>query len=342
MKDIARAAGVHQSAVSLALRNHPRIGKATRTRIVRIADRLGYRPDPMLSALAAYRSARREVAGLGEIALLHTSDSAGSTEARKWEGIRSRAEAYGYTMTPFDLGGPDLTPGRLNRILRARGIQGVILERMILPRMEFLRGIEWERLTAVRLGRFPKWPPVPCIEHNQFSTMQIVLQKLLRRGYRRIGLIHEWHNLQGTAFFPEAAYLHTLHRSARSAFFPVFYVDRRAASEIPAWADEHRFDAIVSLLPPAALFPHARGRRSFLERHGFACLNLHRSDGTVAGMDQQFETLGARAADTLVAQINRGDRGFPAVPTHVLIEGVWREGATIRPARTAANRRIRS
>jgi len=41
--DVARAAGVSKSLVSVALRNDPGVGPATRQRILRVADELGYR-----------------------------------------------------------------------------------------------------------------------------------------------------------------------------------------------------------------------------------------------------------------------------------------------------------
>ena len=51
---IAAQAGVHVTTVSLALRNSPRLPIATRDRIRKLADELGYAPDPMLQALVAY------------------------------------------------------------------------------------------------------------------------------------------------------------------------------------------------------------------------------------------------------------------------------------------------
>src|SRR5438874_7622879 len=55
LKDIARAAGVSHVAVSLALRNHPRIGEATRERIQSMAREMGYQPNPMAAGLAQFK-----------------------------------------------------------------------------------------------------------------------------------------------------------------------------------------------------------------------------------------------------------------------------------------------
>ena len=58
-QDVALRAGVHRTAVSLALKKHPSIPAETRERIEAVAAEMGYVPDPMLSALAAYRGSRR-------------------------------------------------------------------------------------------------------------------------------------------------------------------------------------------------------------------------------------------------------------------------------------------
>ena len=55
LRDIAKDAGCTNATVSLALRESPRISPETRARVREVAAKLGYRPDPMLSALAAHR-----------------------------------------------------------------------------------------------------------------------------------------------------------------------------------------------------------------------------------------------------------------------------------------------
>ena len=59
LRDIAQAAGVHYSTVSIALRDHPRISAPVRRKIKAIAQRMGYTPDPALAALNAYRKTKQ-------------------------------------------------------------------------------------------------------------------------------------------------------------------------------------------------------------------------------------------------------------------------------------------
>ena len=59
LRDIAKAVGLSHVAVSLALRDSPRVSPARRAKVKAMAKKLGYRPDPMLASLAAYRQSKR-------------------------------------------------------------------------------------------------------------------------------------------------------------------------------------------------------------------------------------------------------------------------------------------
>ncbi|MFF4580564.1 LacI family DNA-binding transcriptional regulator [Streptomyces sp. NPDC001373] len=56
IKDIARRAGVSESAVSFALNGKPGVSEATRARIRRVAEELGWRPNSAARALSGARS----------------------------------------------------------------------------------------------------------------------------------------------------------------------------------------------------------------------------------------------------------------------------------------------
>jgi LacI family transcriptional regulator, repressor for deo operon, udp, cdd, tsx, nupC, and nupG len=56
IEDVARVAGVSLATVSRALRGLPNVATITRERVQKVADELGYRPDPNASRLATGRS----------------------------------------------------------------------------------------------------------------------------------------------------------------------------------------------------------------------------------------------------------------------------------------------
>ena len=341
MKDIAKCAGVHPSSVSMALRNHPRIGRATCERIQKLAQEMGYRPDPGLSALAAYRSAVQPKSRSGEIAILthgisRLRQASGST-GLILQAMSERADALGYSLALFNMLQKDLKPSQVNRIIKVRGIQGLIIGRTDHPNRSFLEGIDWEPITAVRVGRRPQWPPVTRVDHHQYATIQLILGKMLLRGYRRIGLYHQRSNLKALAFYPEAAYQHLLNRVSRTQAYPTFYSDVRSRESMIEWADQYQFDAIISNRTPQAMIPDAATRKAFFDGRGFALMNLLDTSSELAGVYQNLGKLGERAVDVLVAQIHRGERGFPKVISNTMVEGEWSEGCSLPRRRSKSS-----
>jgi DNA-binding LacI/PurR family transcriptional regulator len=126
-RDIAREAGVDVSTVCLSLNGHPRIPPATRERIVALAQEMGYRPDPALSSIAITRwQGRRDVKGL-VIGFLGDAKTESEIEARIQEqGAREQAEALGYGLERFSIRAYP-SPEKLARVLRARGIRGLVV-----------------------------------------------------------------------------------------------------------------------------------------------------------------------------------------------------------------------
>jgi LacI family transcriptional regulator len=156
---VAEAAGVHNTTVSLALRNNPSLPAKTRERIQAIAAALGYRPDPALRALASYRrgiSGPRQVETLAFVTATDTRHGWRDDALLRtyFEGASARAEELGFRLEPFWLREPGLTPLRLSRILDHRGIHAVLLAThpdTCLPTATF----DWSRLCGVALGFVP-------------------------------------------------------------------------------------------------------------------------------------------------------------------------------------------
>jgi hypothetical protein len=59
LRDVAQAAGVSAMTVSRALRRPDRVAPATGRKIRKLAQKMGYQPDPHLVALAMYRQRLR-------------------------------------------------------------------------------------------------------------------------------------------------------------------------------------------------------------------------------------------------------------------------------------------
>lgn len=118
--------------MALALRNSPKIRQATREKIQASAARLGYRPDPALTALNAYRKTVRSPHYQATLAWLNNWPRqedllANDTFREYFEGANARARELGYRLETFWLHEEGLPLPKLGRVLKARGIQGLLL-----------------------------------------------------------------------------------------------------------------------------------------------------------------------------------------------------------------------
>lgn len=122
MRDVAKAAGVDTSTVSLALRNSARLPAATRSRVQAKARELGYRIHPQLAALMAARRAGKPLdrgAPLAFVTSYPTEE--GWREFRHYrrlfDGAKSRAGQLGYAVDCLWAADPGISPARFSGIL---------------------------------------------------------------------------------------------------------------------------------------------------------------------------------------------------------------------------------
>ena len=121
MQEVAAAAGVSTATVSRALGMDPKVADDTRLRIQTIATKLGYRPDPLLSAFARRR--RGKSAGSDITTLAYITNSPTRDEWREnpfhkplFKGATDHALANGYQLEHFWLGEPGMTGERLGHV----------------------------------------------------------------------------------------------------------------------------------------------------------------------------------------------------------------------------------
>ena len=91
MRDIAKEAGVSVSAVSLALRNSPKVSKKRRDEITKIAERMGYVKDGRISELMEHlrtnRTDRKFSKAFGNFGHFGSQSLEPSSLRAKWQTI---------------------------------------------------------------------------------------------------------------------------------------------------------------------------------------------------------------------------------------------------------------
>ena len=331
MREIARELGVDASTVSRALRGDPRIGVGLSKTIRSAAERLGYRPNPLVSALMANRR-RGKTADADVVALVTCYDGEDwrQKDVCRWEyeGIRRRAAHLGFRLEVFALEDYGGNAARLERTLRARGIVGVLLgfAREGEQPVEF----NTEGFAMAGLSAYFRSAPVDRANFHGFFNVQLALERMHAAGYRRLALaVPEFNNAISNNQW-SGAFLDWQRRVPADErcelFIPGSTDDFR---EFQAWMERNRPDALLAYKVPAARFLARLGRKVPTDV-GLAFLYRTAAEMQgAAGIDGNLGEVGAAAFDLVVERLNTNRLGATVHPKEVLIKGTWHGGPTL-------------
>jgi LacI family transcriptional regulator len=346
MADVAARAGVSKNAVSLALRNDAQIPERTRERIRRVAERMGYRKNATVAHLMAELRSRRGGRFQATLALVNANRDATAFRSHPTiplyvEGARARAAQQGYALDEFWLHEPGWDAERLNRVLRSRGIRGVLLVGLMhdnhLP--ERFRGT-WEQFPVVVTGVRTRDPALShvCTDHHMLTYEAV--DRVRRLGYRRPGLVLDpvIDRLVDGRF--TSGFLTAQRDFAdveRVRPFTGFTAEGNDGAAFHRWRARERPDVLLTLYNAVRRWVEDAGVR-VPEELGLVQLEWRRSRPEWAGMDQHNDVTGAAAVDQLIAQVHNNEAGIPEFPRSTLIGSSWVDGRTVRAAAAAGRR----
>src|SRR5215472_17491123 len=153
VRDIADQLRISHSTVSRSLRDDRRISEEVRQAVKLKAQEMGYRPDPMLSALAQYRRGIIQTPISAGLAWVNQWPQPKQLRSYRefdlyWKGAFAEAEECGFRLEEFIVN-RQMTPARLEKILLARNIQGILIP----PHGSFppqWSDFNWENFCVVR------------------------------------------------------------------------------------------------------------------------------------------------------------------------------------------------
>ncbi len=335
MAQIAQRLGVATSTVSRALRGNPRIGEETRKNVAEAARKLGYRPNPLVSALMANRRRR---GGKGEVDVIALVTSYGgrhdwrTKEVCRWEfeGIQRRAAALGFRIEVFPLQDYRGEASRLEATLRARGIRGVL--------MGFSReeaedvAFRAEGFAIAGLSGYFRSAVLDRANFHGFFNVQLALEQMERLGYRRPGLVVPELSNQLSNNHWSGAFLDWQRRLPAQDRCEPFIPPREAdAAGFNAWLDRNRPDSLLIYKVAVRGFLARRGLRV---PHDIGLAYLYRTLDEIdaaAGIDGNLASVGAAALDLVVEKLNTNNLGGNDHTKEVLIKGSWHGGPTLPP-----------
>lgn len=336
MKQVALFAGVSQATVSLSLANHPRIPEATRDRIRALAQKVGYEPNPLVSALMRSRRRGKPLSGRPILAFVCTYEAADGwrnspslTLRRIHEGALAQVQARGYAAQEVWVPRGGMSDERLSEMLYTRGILGVLIG-PLGPNRPPPR-LNWDVFSSVRVGVPRNDIPLRCVCHDNFNGAVTAVQECVKLGYRRPGLIllrRSSANLQRRWDAGFCAATDELPPARRIP--PWICDDWPDAAAMSEWLDRRRPDVLITADHEAVSRALKAAGRRVPNDLGLVSLACPDRSSPVAGICQNGKEIGAAAADLLVDLVERHVRGIPEVATALMIEGSWNSGQTVR------------
>jgi len=322
LKAVAEAAGVSAMTVSRVFRHSPKVSTATRDRVLEAAAQLGYRPDPLVAQLMERIRMHRQHGERATLALLyeHVSEPIGIHHYVTLESVRARAEPHGYRVDAIRVGKGGLSPKRVQQVLEARGIRGVLLS-VSSPEPVCAR-LDFSTLAAATFGFGLTTPSLHRASANITQGLLEVFSRLEPRAYKRIGLaITPWVDRRSGHTY-SGALLHYQQSLPKSRRLPLLLLDQTSMDKnrtrFCAWMNKHRPDALISLHEPVSSWLGELGLRMPED----VLLVVHDWQPTmtgIAGLDHRREEVAAAAVDLVATQLQHNEYGVPTVPRQILI-----------------------
>jgi DNA-binding LacI/PurR family transcriptional regulator len=325
--DVARAAGVSPMTVSLSLRNHASIPERTRARIRKVAEGMGYRPDPLIGKLMQQlRLGGRRRANFSLCLLAPHPNKPGRTyHGLIAEGARRAAEELGFFFDTVEIDEAFAHPERLRRMLYSRGIEGIILG-PLFPPADLTPMLDWSRFSVVSTSNSVLGPTVHRVVPNQFANALLLGQELNKRGHRRLGLLISRDLDERTGHRIDAAIQWLNHENGVRDLETLRWESTMpSAPMLERWVNRHRPDAIISDTSyNLEVFLSQVPRLKEIPMAATSTIDLETPFDSIL---ENPEAVGAAAVELLSVLFQRGERGLPLNPRTILIGGEFRPAA---------------
>ncbi len=331
LKTIAELAGVSRMTVSRVLRNDRAISVATAEKVRAIAEQIGYRPNPLIAAHMAQLRAAHPPRQRPFIAFLTAGTNENSWRknflGHVFNGAEDRATERGYGLSPIWISQPKMTWHRLDQVLLARGVHGLIIG--TLRPLSHLRLI-WDRYAVATLGYTLARPDFHRVASNHSQTLSLVLRLLRHRGYRRIGLVIRRRTDQQTNHAILGSYLGWQFLQEPEHRIDPCYLEGFDEKAFDGWLEATCPDAILITEP--VMHQWLRKRRIQIpEAMGVVQVFSDTVIPGLAHIRRDYVSIGSALVDLVIDQLQRNERGIPDVPKVVSVDTTWEEGASLLP-----------
>lgn len=319
------------SAVSLALKNSPKISDERKKQIAKVAQELGYIMDGRLSELMEHLRRSRSATALSNLAILVPELKKAELDKyrlikEQYLGMVKEAKASGYEVDTFFLEELKARPQRIKGILNSRGIRGVA----VLP---FVGGVgtidlDCTDFCVATCGYSIISPMMNRACPNYLQMMDEIIENVSSYGYQRIGLIMT---------YPKGGIGHKLFSSSYMYYslmtdgemrIPILRKREINRENVKAWLDEYKPDVVISAGDVYEIIESLG--YSIPDDIGFASYDLSWDPCDAAGANHRHDLVGAHAIKLMLSDLHLNRPGVPEEPIVVTIDSHFKAGPTLR------------
>lgn len=319
------------ASASRALSGHPNVSQPVRDRVRAMAQARGYQRNHLVSTIMGQVRGARTQHFFGNLAIVHVPSPQqpvmNAMQKLIVKAAQSRGLELGFRLGLFNLGDASTGPAALARMLRARGVLGIIF---LQPNTNHTTaGFPWAQFASLQIDYDSTKVVHHTITLDHHFTLVGALERLRSMGYKNIGLFIEHHKDERLVHKWSAAFRSFQENQGGIGHVPLLKAGTMNKADFLRWHSAHRPDLVVGHVDRSLLWLKRIGL-SPPKDIGFFNLNWNERTRPCAGLDLRPELHGTVAVETLAAQIQRNERGLPPDPRTVMVSGQWVDGPTLR------------
>lgn len=342
---IAAACGVNVSTVSRALNGNPVIPEATRQKIRAKAEEMGWKTNPLVAAYMSHLRSSRQVRYRANLAYIATRENARKVSdmpgyhVEQFQGCHAQAASLGYGLEPIWFYEWEGSGIKLSRLLRNRGIPGLILYGTSVSEARY-GNFDWASFSAAAWGvQSPDFTLHLASAHHH-QDMRLALERIRACGYRKIALMlfESQDELSQHSLYASFLYEKAFDKSGtRYEFLRLSETISPLARKKRAreWLEKHSPDVVIGEQIVWEVLEEMGWKVP--EKIGFVSMCWSSGWPYIGGIDQRAEMIGRNTVDMVVDQLVRNERGLPGNPKLILSEGVWMDGRSCPRLKKPAN-----
>jgi LacI family transcriptional regulator len=335
IKEISQQSGFACSTVSYALRGNPRIPEKTRLQISQVAEEMGYRPDAHLGQLMSYLQGRggRKRSSVCPLAWINSTMDPQHWHKTPWakefyDSAVARAASLGFALSDFWIHDQQVALSRLDGILKARGIKGLLLSTPLQDE-QWPQWIDWSSYAVVVIDDPFGLPQFDRVYADYAANMRSAIEQARVCGYERpkVWLTQREDYWTGYGYTSECLRQDQLNPDW-DTLLPE-YATEVTRESVKAWMMRHRPDVVIAPTPTVGV-QLQKLRYRMPQDLGYIAMYMLKEDTAWSGFSQLHGQQSVIAVDRIATLLRNNTLGRQAYPQKIQIEGEWHAGTTLK------------